>query len=57
MEKPYFSRYRLIHGGREEKRLTGIGLYRLGIKGNIPSYYVGGYMSDAELEVANNLIV
>jgi hypothetical protein len=57
IEKPYFSRYRLIRVGREEKRLTGIGLYRLGIKGNIPSFYIGGYMSFMELEYADNLIV
>ncbi len=42
LEKPYFSKFRLIPFGREEKRLTGIGIYRLGIKGNIPSYYLGG---------------
>jgi len=56
-EKPYFSRFRLIQNGREEKRLTGIGLYRLGIKGNIPSYYLGGYMSQSDLEIDQTLIV
>jgi len=56
-KKPYFSRFRLITNGREEKRLTGFGLYRLGIKGNIPSYYLGGYMSLLELEIDKKLIV
>ena len=56
-EKPYFSRFRLIPGGREEKRLTGIGLYRLGIKGNIPSYYIGGEVSMMELESKKEYIV
>ncbi len=56
-KKPYFSRFRLINIGREEKRLTGFGLYRLGIKGNIPSYYLGGYMSLLELEIDKKLIV
>ncbi|MFT6501991.1 MAG: hypothetical protein ACJASQ_002116 [Crocinitomicaceae bacterium] len=49
-KKPYISRFRLIQDGREEKRLSGIGVYRLGIKGNIPSYYIGGSISMAELE-------
>jgi len=57
VSKPYFSRFRLIQIGREEKRLSGIGLYRLGIKGNIPSYYLGGYMSSMELESDETLIV
>ena len=56
-EKPYFSRFRLIPDGREEKRLSGIGIYRLGIKGNLPSYYLGGEMSMMELESKNSLIV
>ncbi|CAM1370549.1 conserved hypothetical protein [Tenacibaculum litopenaei] len=56
-EKLYFSRFRLIPNGREEKRLSGIGMYRLGIKGNIPSYYLGGEMSMMELESENSLIV
>ena len=56
-EKPYFSRFRLIPNGREEKRLTGIGIYRLGIKGNIPSYYLGGEMSMMELESEKKLIM
>lgn len=56
-DKPYFSRFRLITQGREEKRLTGFGLYRLGIKGNIPSYYLGGYKSLLELEIDKSLIV
>ncbi|RUA34638.1 MAG: hypothetical protein DSY77_04500 [Bacteroidetes bacterium] len=56
-EKLYFSRFRLIPNGREEKRLSGIGMYRLGIKGNVPSYYLGGEMSMMELESENNLIV
>ena len=54
LEKPYFSRFRLITNGREEKRLSGIGIYRLGIKGNFPSYYLGGEMSMAELESENS---
>ena len=57
LEKPYFSRFRLITGGREEKRLTGIGIYRLGIKGNVPSYYLGGEISKMELELEESLIV
>ncbi len=56
-DKPYFSRFRLIIDGREEKRLSGIGIYRLGIKGNVPSYYLGGKMSMMELESENSLIV
>lgn len=56
-DKPYFSRFRLISKGREEKRLTGFGLYRLGIKGNIPSFYLGGYKSLLELEIDSSLIV
>ena len=56
-DKPYFSRFRLISNGREEKRLTGFGLYRTGIKGNIPSFYLGGYMSLLELEIDKSLIV
>ncbi|WP_276482203.1 hypothetical protein [Paraflavitalea pollutisoli] len=55
--KPYFSRFRLAKSGREEKRLTGFGLYRLGIKGNIPSFYLGGQMSLGELESDKSLIV
>jgi hypothetical protein len=49
-EKPYFSRFRLMPVGREEKRLFGIGIYRLGIKGNVPSYYLGGQTPLSELE-------
>ena len=56
-DKPYFSRFRLIIDGREEKRLSGIGIYRLGIKGNVPSFYLGGEMSMMELESENSLIV
>ncbi|NOT93485.1 hypothetical protein [Ferruginibacter sp.] len=56
-EKTYFSRFRLIRVGREEKRLNGIGLYRSGIKGNIPSYYLGGYVSLGELESDDSFIV
>ncbi len=56
-KKLYFSRFRLIAHGREEKRLTGFGLYRTGIKGNIPSYYLGGYMSLLELEIDKSLII
>jgi hypothetical protein len=55
--KPYFSRFRLIPDGREEKRLSGIGMYRLGIKGNTPSYYLGGEISMMELESEKSLIV
>lgn len=57
LEKPYFSRFRLIPNGREEKRLSGIGLYRLGIKGNIPSYYIGGEVSMMELESKKEYVV
>ncbi|MFC4873521.1 hypothetical protein [Negadavirga shengliensis] len=57
LEKPYYSRFRLIPEGREEKRLSGIGIYRLGIKGNVPSYYLGGEMSMMELESEKSLIV
>lgn len=57
IKKPYFSRFRLLAKGREEKRLTGVGLYRSGIKGNIPSFYLGGYMSLLELEMDESLIV
>ncbi len=53
-EKPYFSRFRLIPNGREEKRLSGIGIYRLGIKGNLPSYYLGGEISFMEVESEKN---
>lgn len=56
-EKLYFSRFRLIPDGREEKRLSGIGMYRLGIKGNLPSYYLGGEISMAELESDESRIV
>ncbi|WP_421810347.1 hypothetical protein [Flagellimonas sp.] len=56
-DKPYFSRYRLIPNGREEKRLSGIGMYRLGIKGNIPSYYLGGEISMMELESQKSCLV
>ncbi len=55
--KPYFSRFRLIRVGREEKRLNGIGLYRLGIKSNIPSYYLGGHISSMELDLEDSFIV
>jgi hypothetical protein len=57
IKKPYFSRFRLIQVGREEKRLSGIGLYRLGIKNNVPSYYLGGYLSSLELESEDSLII
>lgn len=57
MQKQYFSRFRLIAGGKEEKRLTGIGIYRVGIKSNTPSYYLGGFISMAELESDKTLIV
>ncbi|NVK73290.1 MAG: hypothetical protein HWE24_07410 [Oceanospirillaceae bacterium] len=56
-EKQYFSSFRLIPNGREEKRLSGIGMYRMGIKGNVPSYYLGGEMSMAELGQDEKLIV
>lgn len=56
-EKLYFSRFRLIPNGREEKRLYGIGIYRLGIKGNVPSYYLDGEISFGELETENSWIV
>tara|TARA_R110000744_G_scaffold303221_1_gene412002 strand:+ start:83 stop:754 length:672 start_codon:yes stop_codon:yes gene_type:complete len=57
VEKPYFSRFRLIPNGREEKRLSGIGMYRNGIKGNVPSYYLGGEISMMELESQESYIV
>jgi hypothetical protein len=56
-EKPYFSRFRLIRIGREEKRLKGIGLYRSGIKSNIPSYYLGGHISLGDLESHDGFII
>lgn len=56
-KKPYFSRFSLIPIGREEKRLTGFGLYRTGIKGNIPSFYLGGSVSLLELEIDKSFIV
>jgi hypothetical protein len=57
LDKPYFSSFRLIPNGREEKRLTGIGMYRLGIKSNVPSYYIGGEVSFAELGTEKRWIV
>jgi len=34
-----------------------LAMYRLGIKGNIPSYYLGGEISMMELELEKSLIV
>ena len=41
-DKPYFSRFKKAKQG-----LSGIGMYRLGIKRNVPSYYLGGEISMA----------
>ncbi|MCL5247796.1 hypothetical protein M4I21_18460 [Cellulophaga sp. 20_2_10] len=45
LDKPYFSRFK-----KDEQGLSGIGMYRLGIKGNVPSYYLGGEMNMMEWE-------
>lgn len=45
-DKPYFSRLR-----KDKQGLSGIGMYRLGIKGNIPSYYLGGEVSMMEWHI------
>lgn len=29
--------------GKNHKYFTGVGMYRMGMKGNIPSYYIGGF--------------
>lgn len=55
--KPYFTRFRLIKEGREEKRLRGIGLYRSGLKSGLPSYYLGGAISWNELETNDTYLV
>lgn len=57
LNKPYFSIFRLIMDGREEKRLDGVGIYRLGIKGNVPSYYLGGWQSNSEASINKKLII
>lgn len=48
-DKPYFSRFK-----KDKQGLSGIGMYRLGIKGNVPSYYLGGEMSMMEWHVMEN---
>lgn len=48
-DRPYFSRL-----GKVKHGLTGIGMYRLGIKGNVPSYYLGGEMSMMEWFIIEN---
>lgn len=48
-DKPFFSRFRT-----DKQGLTGVGMYRLGIKGNVPSYYLGGEMSMMEWFILEN---
>lgn len=48
-DKPYFSRFK-----KDKQGLSGIGMYRLGIKGNVPSYYLGGEMSMMEWFIMEN---
>jgi len=55
--KLYFSLLGRNSKGRAEKQLTGFGLYRAGIKGKIPSYYLGGHMSLLELGIEQSLMV
>ncbi|MFT4600042.1 MAG: hypothetical protein ACI857_000210 [Arenicella sp.] len=57
LEKPYFSSFKLAPDRKEEKRLSGIGIYRIGIKGNVPSYYLGGEISMSELEIEKSYII
>jgi len=33
----------LAKEGKNHQYFDGIGIYRLGLKGNVPSYYIGGY--------------
>jgi len=51
VDKPYFSRLK-----KDTKGLSGIGMYRLGIIGNVPSYYLGGEMSMMEWESRSFLL-
>lgn len=48
-DKPYFTRFKKNTNG-----LSGIGMYRLGIKGNVPSYYLGGEISMMEWYIMEN---
>ena len=48
-DKLYFSRLR-----KDSDGLSGIGIYRLGIKGNVPSYYLGGELSMMEYHILKN---
>ncbi len=50
IDKPYFSRFRPALQENDSNKLHGIGMYRGGIKNNIPSYYLGGSISLLELE-------
>lgn len=43
-QKPYFSTPR-ITGSDQDLRLKGIGIYRSGLKGNIPAYSLGTHLS------------
>lgn len=33
----------LAKEGKNHKYFTGVGIYRMGLKGNVPSYYIGGF--------------
>lgn len=49
VESPHqFSISRLATNGKETKHFPGIGLYRAGIKNNVPEYYLGGFVDFAE---------
>lgn len=50
INKPYFSRFRSKSLENDLNKLSGIGIYRAGIKNNIPSYYLGGSVSLLEFE-------
>ena len=50
INKPYFSRFRSAAKENNLNKLSGIGIYRAGIKSNIPSYYLGGSVSLLEFE-------
>jgi|JI6StandDraft_1071083.scaffolds.fasta_scaffold61475_3 hypothetical protein len=50
INKPYFSRFRSAAQENNLNKLSGIGIYRAGIKSNIPSYYLGGSVSLLEFE-------
>ena len=56
-KKLYFCTLQTYNEKQRGKYLTGFGLYRTGIKGNIPSYYLGGYMSLGELEIDKSLTI